>query len=215
FNPPTESKQPTLRKGDENADGWVEYLQTMLNKLDNAGIGVDGQFGNGTYKAVIAFQKKNCKAVDGIVGNETWAALRGAPPEKPSTDGREPHTYEETGREGRWMSERSTIATYDAKADKLVMLIVSLGDEPIDDAEATVQVHRPDGSKAVETFKIGRADRTSGSDSGGGDEHSLKISKAREVFDLPDGTDLTTLEIEAYLPAELGGDYWKGKPVAG
>src|SRR5262249_50090346 len=33
FNPPTPTRQPTLRLKDMNVDGWVEYLQEQLNAL--------------------------------------------------------------------------------------------------------------------------------------------------------------------------------------
>src|SRR5262245_23232538 len=29
--PPPESEQPTLRKGDDSSDGWIEYMQSLLN----------------------------------------------------------------------------------------------------------------------------------------------------------------------------------------
>jgi N-acetylmuramoyl-L-alanine amidase len=47
----------------------TRYIQYRL------GIGVDGIFGNGTKKAVIAFQKNNGLDADGLVGNNTWNKL--------------------------------------------------------------------------------------------------------------------------------------------
>ncbi len=38
--------------------------------------GIDGQFGAGTEGAVERFQAKNKLGVDGIVGPNTWKALR-------------------------------------------------------------------------------------------------------------------------------------------
>ena len=63
----------TVKKGSKGSD--VKTLQTMLNKVDNAGLTVDGIFGSGTEKAVKNFQKANKLTVDGIVGSKTWAAL--------------------------------------------------------------------------------------------------------------------------------------------
>ncbi len=66
----------TVKKGSKGSD--VKTLQTMLNKVDNAGLDVDGVFGSGTEKAVKAFQKSQKLTVDGIVGKNTWAALEKA-----------------------------------------------------------------------------------------------------------------------------------------
>lgn len=72
----------TVRKGSRGAD--VKTLQTMLNKVDNAALAVDGIFGNGTLKAVKNFQKANGLTVDGIVGPKTWSKLE-EKYDKPST----------------------------------------------------------------------------------------------------------------------------------
>ncbi|WP_124065751.1 peptidoglycan-binding protein [Clostridium sp. E02] len=55
----------------------VEKLQSRLIELKyNCGsTGADGIFGNGTYRAVINFQRINGLSVDGIVGSETWEVL--------------------------------------------------------------------------------------------------------------------------------------------
>ncbi|MBE6738115.1 MAG: hypothetical protein E7566_05650 [Ruminococcaceae bacterium] len=66
----------TVKKGSKGSD--VKTLQTMLNKVDNAGLTVDGIFGSGTEKAVKNFQKDQKLTVDGIVGKNTWAALEKA-----------------------------------------------------------------------------------------------------------------------------------------
>ena len=63
----------TVRKGSTGED--VKTLQTMLNKVQNAGLVVDGDFGNGTLTAVKNFQKANNLDVDGVVGPATWAVL--------------------------------------------------------------------------------------------------------------------------------------------
>jgi len=62
----------------------VKLIQTALNLWAKyAGFGaliVDGDFGGKTYAAVIAFQKKEGLAADGIVGPLTAAALAKKPP---------------------------------------------------------------------------------------------------------------------------------------
>ena len=63
----------TVRKG--STGETVKTLQTMLNKVDNAGLVVDGDFGNATLTAVKNFQRANGLDVDGIVGPATWKVL--------------------------------------------------------------------------------------------------------------------------------------------
>jgi predicted chitinase len=61
-----------LRQGSKGPD-----VQTMQQRLSDLGysLGVDGNFGPGTAKAVIAFQQANNLGNDGVVGPNTWAAL--------------------------------------------------------------------------------------------------------------------------------------------
>ena len=68
----------TLRKGDAGS-AVAELQRLLLSKGYSLGKwGVDGEFGNATEKAVRAFQKDfGLTTVDGIVGQGTWAALRG------------------------------------------------------------------------------------------------------------------------------------------
>jgi len=65
---------PTLKTGSVGAD--VTKLQTKLKKLGFDPKGVDGKFGPGTKKALIAFQKSNGLKPDGIAGPKTLAALQ-------------------------------------------------------------------------------------------------------------------------------------------
>ena len=69
--------QPLLQTG--NVGESVKKLQEILiSKGYSCGsTGADGDFGQGTYNAVIAFQKANGLSVDGIVGPATWNALNG------------------------------------------------------------------------------------------------------------------------------------------
>lgn len=64
---------PTLRKGSQG--NITKLLQEKLVKLGYSTNGVDGIFGNGTYLAVIKFQKSQGLSVDGIVGKNTWRKL--------------------------------------------------------------------------------------------------------------------------------------------
>lgn len=64
-----------LRQGSKGAA--VQAMQQRLSDLGHS-LGVDGNFGPGTSKAVIAFQQDNNLGNDGVVGPNTWAALWGA-----------------------------------------------------------------------------------------------------------------------------------------
>lgn len=62
-----------LRQGSKG--GEVKEVQRRLKKWGYYSGAVDGIFGSGTKKAVIAFQKKNGLTADGVVGKATFAAL--------------------------------------------------------------------------------------------------------------------------------------------
>lgn len=72
---------PTLRRGDgwlrnHNLAPYVRRLQTALKAKNLYAGKIDGAFGDGTKAAVIAFQKANGLAPDGVVGSlQTWPAL--------------------------------------------------------------------------------------------------------------------------------------------
>lgn len=74
------AKQPssssTLRKGDKGSA--VKEMQNLLLKHGYSlpQHGADGEFGDETLAAVKAFQSAKGLSVDGIVGTNTWAALR-------------------------------------------------------------------------------------------------------------------------------------------
>ena len=57
----------TLRKGDTGED--VKTLQRLL------GVAVDGDFGQKTHDALVAWQKAHGLVADGIAGLKTWSAL--------------------------------------------------------------------------------------------------------------------------------------------
>ena len=63
----------TLRVGSSGEE--VKTLQTKLTRWGYYTGSIDGVFGSGTKKAVIAFQKKNGLTPDGIVGPATLKAL--------------------------------------------------------------------------------------------------------------------------------------------
>jgi putative chitinase len=66
---------PTLRRNSSGPD--VQALQQKLKDLGFDPNGVDGRFGPGTTRAVIAFQQSKGLQADGIAGPATMAALGG------------------------------------------------------------------------------------------------------------------------------------------
>lgn len=64
-----------LKKGDDGVA--VQIVQTLLNSylVPSPNLVEDGDFGPGTYKAVVRFQKSHDIPSNGIVGRETWFRL--------------------------------------------------------------------------------------------------------------------------------------------
>jgi len=71
---PTPSPTPSVIRKGEDSDR-VTALQERLKTLGYYTGEVDGQFGSGTEEAVRLFQRQNGLDVDGIVGNQTLAAV--------------------------------------------------------------------------------------------------------------------------------------------
>jgi len=67
--------EEVLRLGDRGDS--VEKLQQALKSLSYEIDATDGRFGDGTRKAVMAYQKKNGLKPDGIVGPETYRSIVG------------------------------------------------------------------------------------------------------------------------------------------
>ena len=65
---------PTLKQNSSGPD--VTALQTKLKALGFDPNGVDGHFGPGTRKALIAFQQSKGLQADGVAGPATLAALQ-------------------------------------------------------------------------------------------------------------------------------------------
>jgi hypothetical protein len=63
----------TLKQGTSGMD-----VRTLQQLLHTSGVTVDGKFGKATLSAVIDFQKRAKLHADGIVGPQTWTALRAA-----------------------------------------------------------------------------------------------------------------------------------------
>jgi hypothetical protein len=149
--------EPTLYKGNQSADGWVEYLQHLLEGtgwLPRDG-GVMGSYKTGlfdepTFSAVKSFQEeKGLQKWDDIVGDETWAALlgEGEPYPAPGDDGLAPGTYLEKGLELRFEDPG---IDYFEDSDTLLIKVFSVGTEIPKQGELDLFVHlkKPDGTEA-------------------------------------------------------------------
>jgi putative chitinase len=68
---------PLLRYGAVDVNGWVQHLQQLLTTAGHGPLTPDGDFGQATHNSVVSFQSDRQLMVDGIVGEQTWAALRG------------------------------------------------------------------------------------------------------------------------------------------
>lgn len=210
FNPPGRSKQPTLRLGDQSADGWVEYLQEALNHHINAGLTVDGDFGQQTLTAVKAFQTEHQDEgvlVDGIVGDQTWSFLREGAPESPKTDGRQPHTYVEKGDEARWVREQN-VCRFDGARDALVMQAVSVGNvDQLQGRRVRIRIVNPQGVQKIVERPLGPG--VPSSTTGQGSEHEVVVERFSTLFDdrAPAGQPPPgSYEVSAFFEADLGGD---------
>jgi peptidoglycan hydrolase-like protein with peptidoglycan-binding domain len=100
----SDATEPTLRQGNQSPDGWVEYLQHLLVSKGQA-VPLTGLFDSATHTAVLNFQRSARLLVDGVVGNQTWAALRDESPRAAGTDGLAPGAFQEQGSEARWFTE--------------------------------------------------------------------------------------------------------------
>jgi lysozyme len=81
-DPGLDPKNPVLRKGSGGVGQApnVGRLQQRLNALGDAGLTVDGDFGDATDKAVRAFQRAQHLTANSVVDPKMWAALAKATP---------------------------------------------------------------------------------------------------------------------------------------
>ena len=76
---------PTIKLGSKGSD-VKKAQQLLIAKGYSCGAaGADGDFGAGTYNAVKKFQAANGLEADGIIGDNTWAALLKTEQPKPET----------------------------------------------------------------------------------------------------------------------------------
>jgi hypothetical protein len=211
--PPAQSKQPTLRVGDESPDGWVEYAQWLLNqwrgKNRKPRLPENVKFDRAMEAAVVDFQKvANCQP-DGVIGNQTWSALRDdRTRDQIGTDGRQPHTFEQKGAQARFLTEGAGDTLFMVKSDFFEMQVVSVGEQPIDDFKVTVRVTQPDGTTHTHEVPMGKGVPLSSK--GRGYAYVPSVANFHRTFSIGDDVDPDACQVEAYLPAVLGGDRWSG-----
>ncbi len=74
------SSNDVLLKVGSKGDRVKELQQKLINRGYNLGVaGADGDFGQGTYNAVVQFQSANGLSADGVVGPLTWEMLNASP----------------------------------------------------------------------------------------------------------------------------------------
>jgi hypothetical protein len=71
--PMPKQERPTLSRGTDNKEA-AKALQSLLNE-NGEKLGVDGDYGGGTEKAVKGFQTSYGLTVDGVAGAAVWALL--------------------------------------------------------------------------------------------------------------------------------------------
>ncbi len=141
--------EPTLRHGDVDKGGWVAQLQAQLTAAGFSPGAIDGHFGDRTFGAVTGFQGANGLVVDGIVGNQTWAALNGAPAVPPGGGG---------GGVGPDPTRQPQVkvidAGYDASRDIVFYVAQSAaaGTRPVDAVRDVVEVFEGESSMFRQDF---------------------------------------------------------------
>src|SRR5262249_35082654 len=89
--------------------------------------------------------------VDGIVGDQTWAALRHGTPEKPNVRGHK----NDTGFKARWLTE-DEVCTYVKSSDTISLKLCSVGTVDLEGKVASVFVTPPNGTRVGKPAHIGK-----------------------------------------------------------
>jgi hypothetical protein len=131
------SDYPTLRVGEAAPEGWLEYLHALLNEpVPHWQAAYDQQMAD----RIKQYQHEKHLTEDGVVGDQTWASLRGeALPHDPAAN----PSFHEKKLELRFTQE----IDYVDGDDVLFVRAMSVGSHNPADGEVTltVEVRRPDG----------------------------------------------------------------------
>lgn len=123
--------EPTLRRGDHEKDGWVNYAQQQLSSRGDDYVEADGHFGDATEAAVKKFQRAHHLHDDGVLGDATWAALTGADPAT-QEHGHAHRGHADHGSHVVWSSQDSNEdGFYVQDTDYVMWLANVVGDHPV------------------------------------------------------------------------------------
>jgi len=136
------ANEPTLRRGDQSADGWVEYLQTQLKRNSDlhlaALVEVTGAFDEVTHWAVVELQvMQGLQSKNGVVGNETWGELLGDPEYVPPGDDGTGGGHVDRGLHLRFQAE----PWYENEEDRLTYTAFSVGTTEPAEGDVTLLLH--------------------------------------------------------------------------
>jgi hypothetical protein len=143
--------EPTLHYGDHSGDGWVTYAQGLLNELNAGPIESDGWFGDKTINAVYKFQQDQGLTVDGVIGDQTWAALRGDEPVDPHGDG---HQHEQTDEGFHVVWDQAHEQVWDETNDRLSFNFVNVGNREIPPGQFFFNVAVNGGMHGFKHFEL-------------------------------------------------------------
>lgn len=148
--------EPTLARGMQSADGWVEYLQQLLqHQLGDDALPVTGVFDDTTHEKVVEFQTKhNILPIDGVVGDATWSVLRSEPDRAPVGDSGTGRDYVEQGVELRFVPDAQYWDSAFGIEDAVILTAYSVGtvDPQLDAVHVVAHVSDPEGgSRALES----------------------------------------------------------------
>ncbi len=205
-----ETQEPTLRNGDESVDGWVEYAKSLLFEtaiLNDLTLDwEDGRFDDEMETVVRLYQTQNGCLSDGIIGNQTWAALRGEEPQAIGTDGHEPGTYVEHGIEARWRHEDEGV-TYNPADDQLIIGAFNTGSDPLDRKNFDAAIVLEADGKHVDATDFRFTNANDGGDvAQAGDMIWIVIDDVSKLMQIASPDEMPELRVAARMSSELGGD---------
>jgi hypothetical protein len=205
-----ETQEPTLRNGDNSVDGWVEYAKALLIETavlhDVAFDPENGTFDDTMEWLVRQFQTDRGLRVDGVIGNQTWAELRGEEPQAVGTDGEIPGTYVEQGVEARWSHEHEA-AAFNPYDDQVILVAFNTGSDPLNVDNFGVGIVLDTGRDRIDVndYRFVRA-ADDGPVADPGDLIWIVIDNVLSLTNSSSPDELSEMTVTATMSPELGGD---------